>query len=92
MDVKHALNDVIDRSPWTKTFLAEQFEVSNQVFNDRINRNKNPKIDFVLEVLDKLGYDLIIVPKSSRKPDNAIVLTQTEESNRKVGRPKKDKQ
>lgn len=91
MDIKDAIDKAVECSSWSKAGIARQLGLLPQGLNDKLTRRKYPKIELVLEVLDTIGYDLAIVPKSSKLPNGSIIVTHSQDDSapKKVGRPKR---
>ena len=71
------MSDIIKKAMKARGFTQEQLRdvlgVSNQnVISARINSD-NPKIGTVVEILDALGYEMVIRPK--RNPEERDVVT-----------------
>lgn len=75
MKVLDTLRQLIQRSPnWSQNKIASKLGMSNAAMSNRMRRN-DQKVDFVVDVLDILGYDLVIVPKESNLPRGSYVVT-----------------
>lgn len=86
--IAEATNKAIASTPWSKVAIAENMGMLPQGLNDKLMRNKNPKIDFVARVLKLVGYELAVVPCGARLPQGAIVIApDAEESTEPPKKP-----
>lgn len=94
MNISQAINEIIEKSTWNKSRLAACLGIKNQGLNNRLKANKSMRVDSAIEIADVLGYELMLVPKGTRRPDNSIALSLTEPIKEKkaVGRPKKNQE
>lgn len=74
MKAKEAIEELISKSDWKKARLSNAlgFETP-QAFGRRM-LGKSPKTDFLVAILGKLGYQLVIVPDGSKLPKGSIVI------------------
>ena len=80
MKALDTLRQLIQRSPnWSQNKIASKLGISNAAMSNRMRRN-DQKVDFVADVLEILGYDLVIVPKESTLPRGSYVITNDEEN------------
>lgn len=74
MKAKDAIQQLIKMSDWTQARLASALGfASPQAFDNR-RRAKSPRTDFLVAILGKLGYQLVIVPDGSKLPKGSIVI------------------
>lgn len=74
MKASDALRKLIEDAPgWSQNKMAKAIGIGVQAMSDRM-RAKDQKTGFVAEVLDKLGYQLVIVPPQSTLPQGSIVI------------------
>lgn len=87
MNVNALLKELIKESNWNQTRLSKAFGYpSLQTFARRLLDSSVPKIDFVAAVLNKIGYDLVIVPSHSNLPAGSIVIESDFQYEEKPGR------
>ena len=56
---------------YTQTMIADELGVKPQHISDRL-KNENMKVNTVIEMLDLMGYDLVVKPRESGR-DSYIV-------------------
>lgn len=85
MKAKEAIEELIAKSEWKKARLsyALGFETP-QAFGRRL-LSKSPRTDFLVAILKKLNYQLVIVPDGSKLPKGSIVLDDPLEFQSKGG-------
>ena len=73
--------DLFDQSPtWSQNKVAARMGLSSQAMSNRMQA-KDIKVGFFAEVLDVLGYDLVVVPQScTRLPNGSMVVGGAAES------------
>lgn len=72
--IAEATNKAISETAWSKSAIAEEMGLKPQGLNDKLMRNKNPKIDFVTKLLGIVGFRLVVLPKGARLPQGSIVI------------------
>lgn len=72
--IAEAVNKAISETAWSKSAIAEEMELKPQGLNDKLMRNKNPKIDFITKLLGIVGFRLVVLPKGARLPQGSIVI------------------
>lgn len=85
--IAEAVNKAISETTWSKVAIADEMGLKSQGLNDKLMRNKNPKIDFVTKLLGIIGFRLVVVPKSSRLPQGAIVVDPHRADDSEAARP-----
>ena len=60
MTIKEAINACVAKREVSKAQIARKLGVTAQSFNDRINRGKSMTADNLIDILDALGYDLVV--------------------------------
>lgn len=74
MKAKEAIKKLLEESDWNQARLSNALGfASPQAFENR-RKARSPKTDFLVAVLNKLNYQLVIVPDGSKLPKGAIVL------------------
>lgn len=80
MNMQEAIGMLIEQSSWTKARLARHFGVTNAAIADRLRPKKTDlKVSTAQQMLDPLGYDIVVVPKGSRLPSGAILIDDAQE-------------
>ena len=79
MLVFEALDKLIEDSSWSKARLAKSMGMLPQSMNNRMKNASSPKVSFVVEILDLLGYDLVIAPKGSNLPRGSVIVERGDE-------------
>lgn len=81
MKVNEYVKQLIKGSGFTQTTLAKALGYNNQSsVAMRLSKNNSMTVDNLAEMLNVLGYDLVIQPKKrGRKPDDQFII-ETEES------------
>lgn len=77
--IAEAVNKAISETAWSKSAIAEEMELKPQGLNDKLMRNKNPKIDFITKLLGIVGFRLVVLPKGARLPQGSIVIDPSAE-------------
>lgn len=78
MKALEALNYLMEKTNWNKNRLATVLGVTRQTMNTFFKNTKSPAVDRVIEMADIMGYDVVLIPKGIRKPDNSVFLTVEE--------------
>lgn len=91
MNIVAAIEEILSSSNWNKARLAKHLGKSPQSMNDRLQPMKSLRVDSVVEMIEPLGYEMMLVPIGSQKPRGAYVISDEslDPVNRSVGRPKK---
>ena len=79
MQVFEMLDKLIEDSSWNKSRLAKAMGMLPQTLNTRFTKANSPKVSFVVEMLNLLGYDLVAVPKGSNLPRGSVVVDPSSE-------------
>lgn len=81
MTIREILRSAIDESTtWSQNRLAVDIGLSGPAMSNRLKADgRDVKVGFVVAVLDRLGYDLVVVRKGSRLPNGSVVVTAEEE-------------
>lgn len=76
MKVNSAIRKVMKETKITQTRLAEILGEKHQsVISERLRQN-NISINLAMEMLDVMGYELVIQPKKpGRRPEGQILIT-----------------
>lgn len=77
--IAEAVNKAISKTAWSKSAIAEEMGLKPQGLNDKLMRNKNPKIDFITKLLGIVGFRLVVLPKGARLPQGSIVIDPSAE-------------
>lgn len=86
--IAEAVNKAISETAWSKSAIAEEMELKPQGLNDKLMRNKNPKIDFITKLLGIVGFRLVVLPKGARLPQGSIVIDPcAEDAGTEGGKP-----
>lgn len=77
MRASEIIKNAMKENRITQTQLRDLMGLNNQsAVSVRIN-SPNPKIDTLIELLDAMGYELVIQPKKrGRRPDGQEVVTK----------------
>ncbi len=79
MEIKDMIRELIDQSPvWSQNKIGTQLGLSKSAMSQRLGA-KRVGIDFVVDVLNLLGYDLVAVPKGSNLPRGSVVVDPSSE-------------
>lgn len=79
MEIKDMIRELIDQSPvWSQNKIGTQLGLSKSAMSQRLGA-KRVGIDFVVDVLNLLGYDLVAVPKGSNLPRGSVVVDPSAE-------------
>jgi len=92
MNIIQAIEQLINSSAnWNKNRLAKHLNLVPQSLNSRFRPNSSMQVSSAIEMLDPLGYDLVIIPKGSNTPRGSILISNEpiETESKPVGRPKK---
>ncbi|MBP3884056.1 MAG: Lrp/AsnC family transcriptional regulator [Olsenella sp.] len=80
MKIRDILRKLIDDSTvWSQNRIAPEVGLSPQAMTNRMKGDRNMKAEFAAQVLDVLGYQLVVVPKGNRLPKGSFVVTTEEE-------------
>lgn len=82
MNVVNAIDAIFQDSTWNKSRVAKELGISPQRLNGRLREGKSPKTNNVIEILNIIGFNLVIVPKGSRLPSGSYVLTDEQDDSR----------
>lgn len=74
MKATEAINKLIADTGFTKADVARAIGITAQGLNTRINKTGNPGIATVEQILDVLGYQVVLTRKGAKLPSGAIVL------------------
>lgn len=79
METKDMIRELIDQSPVrSQNKIGTQLGLSKSAMSQRLGA-KRVGIDFVVGVLNLLGYDLVAVPKGSNLPRGSVVVDPSAE-------------
>lgn len=79
MEIKDMIRELIDQSPvWSQNKIGTQLGLSKSAMSQRLGA-KRVGIDFAVDVLNLLGYDLVAVPKGSNLPRGSVVVDSSAE-------------
>ena len=79
MKIKDMIRELIDQSPvWSQNKIGTQLGLSKSAMSQRLGA-KRVGIDFAVDVLNLLGYDLVAVPKGSNLPRGSVVVDPSHE-------------
>ena len=79
MEIKDMIRELIDQSPvWSQNKIGTQLGLSKSAMSQRLGA-KRVGIDFAVDVLNLLGYDLVAVPKGSNLPRGSVVVDPSAE-------------
>lgn len=74
MNMRDILRHLMNGSTtWTQNKVASRIGLSSQAMSNRMNA-KDVKAGFAVEVLETLGYQLVVVPPESKLPQGSIVV------------------
>ena len=65
MTIKEAINACVKKREISKALVARKLGVTAQSLNDRINRGKSMTTDNLVDILDAMGYDLVVKDRIS---------------------------
>jgi DNA-binding phage protein len=74
--ISKAVSLIFKRQGVQKKTIAAEMGMLPQNLNDKLMRTANPKWDFVLQLLDRLDYRMVLVPKDSYIPLESIEIKQ----------------
>lgn len=75
MESIEAVRGLLEQSPnWTQNKVASKLGLTSQAMSNRMNA-RDLKAGFLAEVLEVLGYELVVVPAESRLPKGSIPIT-----------------
>jgi hypothetical protein len=74
MKAKDAIKKLIEESDWNQARLSNALGFSSPQAFDNRRKARSPKTDFLVAILGKLNYQLVIVPDGSKLPKGAIVI------------------
>lgn len=83
MEIQSIIEKALAESSWTKASLARLLKKSPQAVSDTIGRGnrKSLRMSTAIEMLDPLGYELVVVPKeASRLPKGSMRVSLPEEA------------
>lgn len=77
MSIENIINNIIKESSWTKARIARLLGKTPQSINDRLSTKKKKAlgVNTAMEMLDLLGYEMLVVPKGTRLPQGAYRVT-----------------
>lgn len=79
MEIKDMIRELIDQSPvWSQNKIGTQLGLSKSAMSQRLGA-KRVGVDFAVDVLNLLGYDLVAVPKGSNLPRGSVVVDPSAE-------------
>lgn len=79
MDAKTLLNILVDDSQYKKSEIARILNLKPQVLNTRLTRSKSPRVASVVDILDVLGYQLVVTKKGVKLPTDAVIIDEQED-------------
>lgn len=80
MQPKELITHLIKQSPnWTQNKLGREIGLTSQAMYSRMKSSTGFRVDFLVESLNALGYDLVAVPKGSRLPNGSIRVERSED-------------
>lgn len=81
MKIATAIKRALKATNWTQARLADALGITSQSVIAQRFRNKDMEVSTVLEMLDAIGYELILQPKpkNGKHADNAIVITKEDD-------------
>lgn len=86
MNAKEIVTNLISNAPgWSQNKMAKALNLSSQAMSNRMNTN-DLKAGFVAEILDQLGYQLVVVPPQSTLPAGSFVIDNSKQ------KPKEEQQ
>ena len=69
------MNDMVKESPWTQARLATSMGFNSaQALRKRLDPEVSPQVDFAAALLQRLGYDLAVVPAGAKLPEGSVLL------------------
>lgn len=80
MRASTAIKKIMKQNGWTQAQMAKAVGVKSQkAIGMRLNR-PNMTFDLALEMLDKMGYEIVIQPVSAgKRKEGAVVITRVDE-------------
>lgn len=75
MNVNDLLIDLIDKSNLTKADLARALGVTPQAVSNALFKPRNTRVNNLAEMLDVLGYQLVVTNKGAKLPVGAEVIS-----------------
>lgn len=78
-NINSEIRSLIESSPLNQTDVGRSVGMSAQSMNNLLARN-DAKVSTVIDVLETLGYQLVIVPKGKRLPDSSVVVRKVVDS------------
>lgn len=79
MEAIELMEALIEESSWSKARISRQLGMLPQTLNTRFTKATSPKVSFMVDVLNLLGYDLVAVPKGSNLPRGSVVVDPSAE-------------
>lgn len=71
---------LIEQSPnWSQNKLGRELGLTPQAMYSRMKGGTGFRVNFLVESLNLLGYDLVAVPKGSRLPNGSIKIEKNED-------------
>lgn len=75
MKISTLLNNLVHESKFKKAEIARSLNVSPQAFQSRMKDGENPTVKSCVELLDVLGYQLVVTKKGAKLPSDAEIIT-----------------
>lgn len=75
MNMREVLRHLIDTSTvWSQNKLASRIGLTSQAMTNRMKPDRDMKVGFAVDVLEAMGYQLVVVPPESKLPQGSIVV------------------
>lgn len=72
--MREIMKSLMERSDvWTQNKVASRIGLSSQAMSNRMNA-RDAKAGFAVEVLETMGYQLVVVPLETKLPAGSIVV------------------
>lgn len=83
MQITKVFEQLIKESKFKKAELARSLGLTPQALDNRLHKTTNPKTDSVIELLNELGYQLVVTKKGTKLPQDSFVISNDDpESNK----------
>lgn len=76
MKPNEVLSEIISSSDFSQAEVARAVGVTPQALNYRVTKTENPMIASFMDVIDVLGYQLVVTRKGAKLPTGSIVVEQ----------------
>lgn len=75
MNATDILRKLVSESSMRPADVARALHVTPQAIDNKLNKGGDPRVSSVVDILDLLGYELVVTVKGAKLPSGAEVVT-----------------